>query len=57
MAGVPYMREATGINIQKAADKRQTYDLGEEAVIFLEPWILTTGVIYSAVQGYLSWWP
>ncbi len=57
MAGVPYMREATGINIQKAADKRQTYDLGEEAVIFLEPWILTTGVIYSAVQGYLSWLP
>lgn len=54
---VSSMREAIGINIQKAADKRQTYDLGEEAVIFLEPWILTTGVIYSAVQGYLSWLP
>lgn len=51
------MREATRINIQKAAYERQTYDLGEEAVIFLEPWILPTGVIYSAEQGHLSWLP
>ncbi len=57
MAELPSMREATRINIQKSAYKRQTYDLGEEAVIFLEPWILPTGVIYSAVQGHLSWLP
>lgn len=40
--GHPSMSKATGINSQKAADRRQAYDLGEEAVIFLEPWTLTT---------------
>lgn len=45
MAGHPSMSKARGINSQKAAGRRQAYDLGEEAVIFLEPWTLTISVI------------